>query len=209
MRGSGRRRKHDAAEEVGGQLFLSFGLLESLLPIGGSELEQSIDGPGSDQAEQVPEIAVGFDAVEACACELDDAFSPVREYILGTEVQDGPTVGEDGEPAILIDQRYVEPWFGRSSRPPVTSTGVHAIELVARGGGIGALIGLFGGSEWFAVRLGPTTGLDSRRLGTRLVRRDEDDYWYLHGVWVSWKKMRGRGLSPADVLSRLQLEPTT
>lgn len=148
-------------------------------------------------------------AVFGARALLDDAFSPVREYILGTDVRDGPTVGEDGEPAILIDQRYVEPWLGRSSRPPVTSTGVHAIELVARGGGIGAFIGLFGGSEWFAVRLGPTTGLDTRRLGTRLVRRDEDDYWYLHGVWVSWKKMRGRGLSPAEVLGQLQREPTT
>src|SRR6187402_706525 len=72
MRGSGRRRKHDAAEDVGGQLVLSFGLLESLLPIGGSELEQAIAGPGADQAEQVPEVAMGLDAVEARAGEERD-----------------------------------------------------------------------------------------------------------------------------------------
>jgi hypothetical protein len=41
MRGSGRRRKHDAAEDVGSQLPLSFGLLECLLPVGGGELERS------------------------------------------------------------------------------------------------------------------------------------------------------------------------
>src|SRR5450631_927921 len=72
MRGSGRRRKHDATEDVVVQLVLSFGLLESLLPIGGSELEQAIAGPGTDQAEQVPEIAMGLDAMEARAREQRD-----------------------------------------------------------------------------------------------------------------------------------------
>jgi hypothetical protein len=72
MRGSGRRRKHDAAEDVGGQLVLSFGLLESLLPIGGSELEQAIGGRGAEQAEQVAEIAVGLDGVESSAREQRD-----------------------------------------------------------------------------------------------------------------------------------------
>jgi hypothetical protein len=69
MRGSGRRRKHDAAEDVGSQLLLSFGLLESLLPVGGGELEQAIGGPGWEQAEQVPEVAVRLDVVESSAGE--------------------------------------------------------------------------------------------------------------------------------------------
>src|SRR5450755_2065083 len=88
MRGSGRRRKHDAAEDVGGQLVLSFGLLESLLPIGGSEFEQEISGPGAEQAEQVPEIAVGLDAVQACTGE--------QGYEHG--VDDGAVVAADEEP---------------------------------------------------------------------------------------------------------------
>ncbi len=47
---SGRRRKHDAAEDVGGQLLLSFGLLECLVPVGGGELEDATTGPsGSKQ----------------------------------------------------------------------------------------------------------------------------------------------------------------
>jgi len=88
MRGSGRRRKHDAAEDVGVQLVLSFGLLESLLPIGGSELEQAIGGRGAEQAEQVPEIAVGLDAVQACTGEQGNEHG----------VDDGAVGAADKEP---------------------------------------------------------------------------------------------------------------
>src|SRR6187551_2610731 len=88
MRGSGRRRKHSAAEDVGGQLVLSFGLLESLLPIGGSELEQSLARPVADQAEQIPEVAVGLDAVEPCAGEERDEHG----------IDDGAIVAADKEP---------------------------------------------------------------------------------------------------------------
>jgi hypothetical protein len=69
MRGSGQRRKRDSLEDVGSQLLLSFGLLECLLPVGGSELEQAIVGPSADEAEQVADVAVRFDAPEACAGE--------------------------------------------------------------------------------------------------------------------------------------------
>lgn len=48
MRGSGRRRKHDATEDVGDQLVLSFGLLESLLAMGAGEIEQAIGGQGAE-----------------------------------------------------------------------------------------------------------------------------------------------------------------
>src|SRR4051812_18006672 len=69
MRGSGRKRKHSATEDVGGQLLLSFGVLESLLPISGSEFEQPSHGPGRQQAEQISQVTVGLDVVEPSACE--------------------------------------------------------------------------------------------------------------------------------------------
>src|SRR4051812_37470302 len=72
MRGSGGRRKHDATEDVGGQLLLSFGLLESLLPIGGSELEQSLGGPAADEAQQVADVRDRVDSVESGAGEQRD-----------------------------------------------------------------------------------------------------------------------------------------
>jgi hypothetical protein len=53
------------------QLLLSFGLLESLLP-GGSELEQAIGGPSLDEAEQIADVAVRLDAVEARTGEQRD-----------------------------------------------------------------------------------------------------------------------------------------
>src|SRR5207244_9422651 len=67
MASSGRRRKRDTSKDVGEQLLLSFGLLESLLPIDGCELEQAIGRPGADEAEQVADVAVRFDVVEAGA----------------------------------------------------------------------------------------------------------------------------------------------
>ena len=69
MRGSGRRRQQDATEDVGGQLLLSFGVLEGLLPIGGSELEQTIPGPARDEAEEIAQVREGLDVVEASAGE--------------------------------------------------------------------------------------------------------------------------------------------
>src|SRR4051812_29666918 len=72
MASSGRRRKRDASKDVSEQLLLSFGLLESLLPVGGSELEQAIGRPRADEAEQIADVAVGLDVVEACAGEQRD-----------------------------------------------------------------------------------------------------------------------------------------
>ncbi len=94
-------RKHDAAEDVGGQLVLSFGLLESLLPIGGSELKHSLSRPCADQAEQVPEVAVGLDAVEARAGEERDEHG----------VDGGAIVAADEEPV-----RRPRTWRANSAR---------------------------------------------------------------------------------------------
>ena len=127
----------------------------------------------------------------------------MRAYILATDVRDGPTVSADGGPGILVDHRYVEPWLNRPKRTTVACTKVHTIELVKRAGGLGAFIGLFGASEWFAARLGPLNGLDPRLLGTRLMRGDDDDYWEIHGVWVSWRRMRERQTPPFEVAYRL------
>src|SRR5688572_24654243 len=72
MARSGSRRKRDTSKDVGEQLLLSFGLLESLLPIDGSELEQAIRRPGADQAQQIADVAVGLDVVQPCAGEQRD-----------------------------------------------------------------------------------------------------------------------------------------
>src|SRR5262245_56716202 len=71
MRSSSRKRKHDATEDVGVQLLLSFGLLESLLPIGGSEFEQATARPG-DQTEEVTQVGERLDVVEPSAGEQRD-----------------------------------------------------------------------------------------------------------------------------------------
>jgi len=83
------RAEQDAAEDVGGQLLLSFGLLESLLPVGGSELEDAAAGPAGQQDEQVAEIADGLEPVEPAAGEQGD------EDGVGL----GPVLAADKEPA--------------------------------------------------------------------------------------------------------------
>ena len=72
MAGSRGKRKRSAAEDVGEQLLLSFGLLEGLLPIQGSELEQAIGRPRADEAEQIADVPVRLDGVEASAGEQRD-----------------------------------------------------------------------------------------------------------------------------------------
>jgi hypothetical protein len=57
------RRKRDSSKDVGEQLLLSFGLLESLLPVGGGEFEEAIVRPGTDEAEQIAEVSVGLDSI--------------------------------------------------------------------------------------------------------------------------------------------------
>jgi hypothetical protein len=56
MRGSGHRLEEDATEKVGVELLLSFGLLESLLPIARGELENAVLGPARDETEQVAHV---------------------------------------------------------------------------------------------------------------------------------------------------------
>src|SRR6478736_496512 len=107
MRGSGRRRKHGAAEDVGGQLVLSFGLLESLLPIGGSELEQAISGPGADHAEQVSEVAVGLDSVQASAGEQRDEHGVDGSAVVAADEQPVSTTEDLAMTARLLSRRVL------------------------------------------------------------------------------------------------------
>src|SRR3954467_14219246 len=128
MRGSGRRRKHDAAEDVGGQLVLSFGLLESLLPIGGGELEQALFGPSADQAEQIPEVSVGLDAMESRAGEERDedgvdggaVVTADEEPVSSPENLTPQTQLTDvvvcGEPAVIEEALQCDALVGRVSK---------------------------------------------------------------------------------------------
>ncbi len=55
-RGSRRQAEQDATEDVGSQLLLSFGLLESLLPIGGSEVQDAALGPARQKDERIRSV---------------------------------------------------------------------------------------------------------------------------------------------------------
>src|ERR1041384_7654304 len=69
-RGTSRRKiEQDSTEDVGGQLLLSFALLESLLPVGGSEFENAGFRPAREEAKEIPDVAKRLDVVQASAGE--------------------------------------------------------------------------------------------------------------------------------------------
>ena len=73
MRGTGRRRQHDATEDVGEHLLLSFGLLESLLPVSGSELENA------ESAEDLKQHQLGAQVGTTSLAYIQEQIQPDKE----------------------------------------------------------------------------------------------------------------------------------
>jgi len=69
MCSSASKRQESAAERVLGEPPLSFFLLESLLEVGGGELEHAGLGPVGEQVEQVAQVATGLEAVQLAASD--------------------------------------------------------------------------------------------------------------------------------------------
>ena len=66
------RLEQQAAENVGGELLLSLGVLESLLPIRGGQLEDAVAGPARQEAQEVAHVGEGLDLVQPGAREERD-----------------------------------------------------------------------------------------------------------------------------------------
>jgi len=64
--------QRNLTEDVLSETALSVVVLESLLPVGGSELEDAGSGPRGKEAEEVAEIGPGLDFVDAKAGEQGD-----------------------------------------------------------------------------------------------------------------------------------------
>ena len=89
MCSSASESQESAAERVLGEPPLSFFLLESLLEVGGGELEDAGLGPVGEQVEQVAEVAPRLDAVQCAARDQRET-----KVVLG----DGAVFGADEEP---------------------------------------------------------------------------------------------------------------
>ncbi len=97
-RGTSRRKvEQNATEDVGGQLLLSFALLEGLLPIGGSELEDAGIGPAREQAEEIPDVAERLDVVQASAGEERDETGVGHRAVVAADEE--PVATADDLPA--------------------------------------------------------------------------------------------------------------
>src|SRR5262245_19019139 len=80
--------EHDAPKDVGGELCLSFRLLESLVPIRRRELEHPATGPARQEAEEIAQVRPRLDAVQRAARE--------ERYEHG--VDQGAVIGADKNP---------------------------------------------------------------------------------------------------------------
>lgn len=107
---------------------------------------------------------------------LGPEFDGVRDYILGKDVVSGPSQSPSGEPGVLVDYRYVDPWLSEQPQEkPTRHEHSIVLELVS-----GVLVGhvlLRGGLSRFRVRLGRPREIRARRLPAQLVCRGQTDWW--------------------------------
>jgi hypothetical protein len=117
---------------------------------------------------------------------LREDFDPVRAYIRGEDVLEGPAVGENGEVGCTIDYRFVDPWIDRPRAQGATDTRVHAITLEVAAGRLYAHVSLFGGLDYFRVRLGPLAeGVKESTMIFALSCRPDGDWW-VPGEGLPW-----------------------
>jgi hypothetical protein len=81
---------------------LSFGLLEGLFPVGGSELEDAALGPTREQTQQVAHVAERLDAVEPSTGEQRDE----------TGIGDAAIITADEKPVSAPEDRPAQVQFG-------------------------------------------------------------------------------------------------
>jgi hypothetical protein len=119
-------------------------------------------------------------------------FNPIRDFIWGIGVNVKPIRQEaDGRLIVDLDDRYIDDWTKDRQPEAVGSPEEHTIVLLELDGQLGARVVLFGGAEWFQVRLGPLEGLDRARLPASLVSRTDDDYWYVNAYVVPNGHLKG------------------
>src|SRR5579883_3153903 len=75
----------DGAVDVGGEALLSVLLLASLIPVGGSQVEHAQDRPIGQQAEEVAQVAPGFDAVQSATGQERDEGRIDRAALVAAE----------------------------------------------------------------------------------------------------------------------------
>ena len=85
--------ERDLPVDVGVEPLLSVSVLQGLVPVGGSELEDAVLGPTGEQAEDVAHVGPGLDAVHLAARQERDEG--------GVDV--AAVVASDKEPVFTAD----------------------------------------------------------------------------------------------------------
>src|ERR1041384_2401453 len=125
MCSSASESQESAAERVLGEPPLSFFLLESLLEVGGGELEDAGLGPVGEQVEQVAQVAPGLDSVQLAAGDERDEGG----------VGGGAVLGADENPIFAPDRFFSQVSLGNivgHGQPPVVEEALEGLLLVDR-----------------------------------------------------------------------------
>src|SRR5260221_14122933 len=85
MSSSTSESQESAAERVFSEPPLSFFLLQSLLEVGGGELEDAGLGPVGEQGEQVAQVAPGLEAMQLAAGDERDEGGVGGSAVLGAD----------------------------------------------------------------------------------------------------------------------------
>src|SRR6185295_2662830 len=119
-----RLEKH-TPEDVGGELLLSLGVLASLLPIGGGELEDAVAGPARQEAQQISHVREGLDLVQPRAGQKRDEDG----------VHPGAVVAADEHPVLPAENLPAQVQFAdvvAERQAPIVEESAKSGALVAR-----------------------------------------------------------------------------
>lgn len=111
-------------------------------------------------------------------------YDPVRNFILGEDVMEGPVTTDGGEEGLLLDTRFVDDM--RESPPTRGNSTDHTIIVDVVGDQLCSSVSLFGGAEAFSVRLGPAPSSKMDRLPMAVTIAAAGEVWCLlnHGrLW--------------------------
>lgn len=108
-------------------------------------------------------------------------YDPIRNYILGRDVREGPFTFPDGEVGLRIDHRYVEDMHEGEDSFIQGDSRHYDLKLGSKDGHLCAVVSLLGGAERFWVRLGPIPEGQAFKLPIGLIRQDPGDFWFLFG----------------------------
>lgn len=185
-------KKHLVRARDAAQVERLLGLIEKTRPSGEYQnwdlnphvhllLSMDVNAPGrcaAKMALNAATYALGPDVV------LGPDYDPVRNFVLGTDVVEGPVTASDGEEGLLLDTRFVDD--SGVNAPMRGHPTWHTINLGVVRGGLCSRVSLFGGAERYWVRLGPAPSSRMDRLPIAVTILTVGEVWLMPNQGRLW-----------------------